>query len=260
MKLSVCVQLLVYMKPALLKKTLPQPTHWSSLPQGAAQKRTVETAVNALSRQFFGYHLVKLGQLSSGLTLDQCPIKHQIQVSTTEHTALAAKNSVIVGQPQELPFLENSIDAFILAHELDFAHDPHQILREVDRAIIHNGYVVIVGYQPLSLASLFRLMPAKYSGELKHARCFTTFRIKDWLSLLGFEVVKVEHYGFASLRFSGRLRFLCYLERPMRKYLPFLSSRYIMVAKKRVVPLSLIKPKWKPSPKFSPVGASMRNL
>ena len=258
MKLSVSVQLLVFMKPALLHKSLPQPVDWDALPKGQLQKQGIESTLAPLCRQFFGYHLLLLGRLSSELDMSDCPIKHKIQLTEKSQTALGNGVSPVMGKSCALPFLENSIDAFVLAHELDFARDPHQILREVDRTIIHNGHVAIVGYNPISLAGIFRFLPQKYSKGLKHARCFSTFRIKDWLHLLGFEVIGVHRQGFVSLFHNGRFKWLAKIEQGLRKYLPLFSSRYIIIAKKRVVPLSLIKPKWKPSPKFSAVSASMR--
>lgn len=234
---------------------------WGDLPVGQDLKKSVEAALLEISRRFFGYHLVKLGNLSSEVSLDQCPIKHSVTVLErypNQQSDVQIK-STLVASAHSLPFAESSVDAFLLAHELDFAHDPHQILREVDRSLIPNGHVVIVGFNPFSLAGLMRFVPFQSNRLLKDARFFSSMRINDWLHLLGYETLEQHHVVFSSLLFDRKFKRLDKIEAFCRKYMPIFSSIYIIVAKKRVVPLSLIKPKWKPSPKFSAVNASMRN-
>ena len=243
------------MKPALLAKQPRYPSSWQDLPVGEDLKAIVETAVEDISRQMFGYHLLKIGHLSAQLSLSQCPIKHK--VSVVRDTGI--KNSVIA-HSHELPFGENSIDAAILINELDFAQDPHQILREVDRIMIPNGQVAIVGFNPFSLAGLMKFLPINPKQILHDARFFSSMRIKDWLSLLGFEVVEHQHLVFSELFFERKVDADSRWQIWCQKYLPIFSSLYVIVAKKRVLPLSLIKPKWKPKPNFSVVGASMREV
>lgn len=249
------------MKPALTTKKPIYPKAWNELPVGNELKSQVESSLHDSCRSFFGYHLVRIGCLSREVNLANCTINHRIDVvnehcvrEQAEHTP-----SQVIADSHELPFSEGGIDAVILAHELDFSRDPHQILREVDRVLIPNGHVVIVGFNPFSLAGIFRFLPFSTNKIVREARFFSRFRIKDWLNLLGFEIIEQHQLAFSSLLFKKKYRIFSGLERLCRKYLPIFASVYVVVAKKRVVPLSLIKPKWKPSPKFSPVRASMRN-
>ncbi|WP_460314853.1 methyltransferase domain-containing protein [Aliiglaciecola aliphaticivorans] len=248
------------MKPALISKKPIYPTSWQALPVGDDMKQHVQTNLEACSRRFFGYHMVRLGCLSSQIDLPECAIKHIVNVVDAkcleQHQSLHGVN--VIAQTHELPFSENSVDAYLLAHELDFSKDPHQILREVDRTLIPNGYVVIVGFNPFSLAGTFRYLPLKSNKVLREARFFSSMRINDWLHLLGFEIIEQDQLVFSSLLFKRKSRIFSRIETFCRQYLPIFSSIYVIVAKKRVVPLSLIKPKWKPSPKFSAVGASVR--
>ncbi len=39
----------------------------------------------------------------------------------------------------------------MLPHVLEFAAEPHRILREVERVLVPEGQVVIAGFNPLSL-------------------------------------------------------------------------------------------------------------
>ncbi|MCV2885131.1 class I SAM-dependent methyltransferase [Aestuariibacter sp. AA17] len=242
------------MKPALSGRKPRYPSNWESLPAGNDLKDIIEHALDDVSRQIFGYHFLKLGSLSSELSLSHSPIKHIF--SMTEELGL--DNAAIVGKSQDLPFQENSIDAVLLAHEMDFSQDPHQVLREVNRVITPNGHVIIVGFSPFSPAGLLRFFPINPKQILHEARFFSSVRIKDWLHLLGFEVVNHQRLIFSELFFERRVHEDSRWQRWCQKYLPVFSTVYVIVAKKRVMPLSLVRPKWKPKPNFTAVGASMR--
>jgi hypothetical protein len=242
------------MKSALIKKQPTKPESWRDLPLGNELKCLIEKQIAEVSRKFFGYHLVRLGHLSSEIELAACPIKHQVNVTsnTQNHTS-------VLGSSSDLPLSENSVDAFLLAHELDFAKDPHQILREVDRTIMPNGYVVITGFNPFSLSGLFKYLPINKGNILHDARFFSCARVKDWLQLLGFEIVDVKHLLFNELFLQRKLMGESKWNNWCHQYLSVFTSMYIIVARKRVIPLSMIKPKWKAKTKFSTLGASVRN-
>lgn len=242
------------MKPALIKSHPAKPESWQDLPLGSDIKSLIESEIEDMSRKFFGYHLARLGHLSSQVELPSCPIKHQVNITDNlqPHTSLLATSS-------DLPLSENSVDAFLLAHELDFARDPHQVLREVDRTIMPNGYLVITGFNPFSLCGLFRFLPVSKGNALHDARFFSCPRVKDWLQLLGFEIVEAKHLLFNELFLKRKLREISKWNRWCHRYLSVFTTMYIIVARKREIPLSIVKPKWKRKPKFSTVGASVRN-
>ncbi|MGK0306977.1 MAG: SAM-dependent methyltransferase [Gammaproteobacteria bacterium] len=241
------------MRAALIKNHPTKPQLWQDLPLGHELKCLIENEISEVSRKFFGYHLVRLGHLSSQIELAACPIKHQINITSDTQTYTS-----LVANSDDLPVCENSIDAFLLAHELDFSKDPHQILREVDRTIMPNGYLVITGFNPLSLCGLFKYLPIKQGSILHEARFFSCARVKDWLQLLGFEIVDVKHLLFNELFLQRKLRSSSKWNQWCYRYLPLLTTMYVIVARKREIPLSMIKPKWKAKTKFSTVGASFR--
>lgn len=242
------------MKPALIKTHPTKPEQWNDLPLGDEIKLLIEKEITEISRKFFGYHLVRLGHLSSQIELPACPIKHQVNITSKLQTY-----TNLLGSSVDLPMSENCVDAFLLAHELDFAKDPHQILREVDRTIMPNGYVVISGFNPFSLCGLFKYLPINKGSVLHDARFFSCARVKDWLQLLGFEIVDVKSLLFNELFLRRKLRGASKLNTWCHQYLPLLTTMYVIVARKREIPLSMIKPKWKTKAKFSTVGASVRN-
>lgn len=242
------------MKPALIDQAPTYPNSWHNLPMGEALRQIIETTLADSSRKFFGYHMLRLGNLSSAIELADCPIKHKFNLTLKHHSYTA-----VMGKSDSLPIAENSIDVCLLINELDFAKDPHQVLREVTRCIIPNGHLVMVGFNPWSLCGLCKFLPINRQNPLHQARFFSLNRSKDWLQLLGFEVTAVRRTVFSELFLGRRLappsNWLNWCER----YLGWLSAIYIIEARKRDIPLSLIKPKWKAKPKFATVGATWRS-
>jgi hypothetical protein len=241
------------MKPALIKNRPTIPDSWQDLPLGVELKCLIENEIAEISRKMFGYHLVRLGNLSSQIELPDCPIQHKVNITTSQQI-----HSSILAKPTDLPISEKSVDAFLLAHELDFARDPHQIIREVNRCIMPNGYLILSGFNPFSLSGLCKYLPINQQNVLHQARFFSCARIKDWLQLLGFEIVDVKHLLFNELFLHRKLREPSKWNAWCHEYLSMLTTMYVIVARKREIPLSMIKPKWKTKTKFATVGASAR--
>ena len=94
----------------------------------------------------------------------------------------------LLADPHWLPFPENSLDLIVLPHALEFTSDPHQLLREVYRAMRAEGQIVISGLQsvqPVRRQALFR---ARRRSPPWNGSFIALYRLKDWLALLGFEV------------------------------------------------------------------------
>lgn len=276
------------MKSAFRAKPPRYPTSWDDFPAGEHIRDAVNTVCSDYAERIFGYHFAKLGSLSAEINLHTSPIRHHInqvpfdnqfgcqsvnntasnntseidvvssQLQDESRESTISRENTVVGLSHSLPFSENSIDGFLLANELDFAQDPHEILREVDRVITQNGYVIISGFNPLSLAGIAKFLPVKRGNILHDARFFTSYRIKDWLQLLGFEIVEQRQVLFSTLFFQQRWKGAAKLQHYLASYLPWCSAVYVILAKKRVIPMTAIKPKRNLKPRFSAVGASVR--
>lgn len=133
--------------------------------------------------KLFGFHLLKIGSLSAELTTDKCAISHQVNVGMSG-AALQVRADVY-----QLPFAAKSVDACLLAHSLPYADDPHRMLREVDRILVDDGWLVISAFNPFSLLGLAKLVPRLRQRQPYASRMFTQMRLLDWLSLLNYEVL-----------------------------------------------------------------------
>jgi len=236
------------MKPALAFKKQRYPESWQKLPNGNFIADEINQVIAAWLPKFFGYYLLKIGALSGELNCSQSPIKNQILIDERP------PNATVISDIDDLPFLEHSVDVCVLSHVLEFTGDPHHVVREANRVLIPNGYLIISGYNPFSLAGLNRLIPFRREKLPWNERFFSSMRVKDWLHLMGYEILADDHLMHSSLTGNlGTGKLSSYWKQFSSKFLPQLGSIYVIVAKKRVLPLTPIKPKWKLRPKFSPV-------
>lgn len=193
----------------------------------------IQERLNHWCPRMFGYHLLKIGALSGQLTCECSSIRHQCSLTD------AGEPQGILGSSEQLPIRSASIDVCLLAQSLDYAGDPHQVLREVDRVLTEDGWVILSGFNPHSLVGLGRLVPSLRRREPWRARMFSPERVQDWLHLLGFEVEEYEVFGFSCL--SRRSRITWWRENIGRDYCSFFASVYVLAARKRRVPLTPVR-------------------
>jgi SAM-dependent methyltransferase len=154
---------------------------------------------------------------------------------------------VLVGQPEALPILSDSLDAVVLPHTLDRSAAPHQVLREVDRCLIPEGHVLILGFDPWGIWGLVRML-AGWRGRAPWSLRFVgSGRLRGWLALLGFDVLLVRPVFYRPPLASSRL--LARLDGLERlggcRYRPP-AAAYVLLARKRVFGMTPVRPRWRP--------------
>jgi SAM-dependent methyltransferase len=147
----------------------------------------------------------------------------------------------------QLPFAANSADLVVLPHVLEFSSNPHDALREVERILLPEGHLILSGFNPLSLWGARRLLDRSgaypWRGKFIHL-----LRIKDWLALLGFEVVAGRMACYAPpLSNESWLKRGMFMDGAGDRWWPMLGGIYFLVAKKRVTGMRLIRPQWQHS-------------
>lgn len=238
------------MKPARSEKKLIQPHSWAQLKNGQWVSESIQTRLDEWCPKLFGYHMLKLGGLSCELTSCNCNIQHQVNLDI--HNPLHN----VVADGYDLPFLEKSFDTVILAHQLDYCNDPHRMLREVDRVMMDDGYLILTGFNPISFTGLARLMPWRKNNLPWSGRMFTTGRIRDWLGILNYQIIECDQYGLFPMQ-SNRPCWT-WLENGIGDWAASFGSLYYIVARKRTYPLKPIKPHWKLKRKLTPVGVNYK--
>jgi SAM-dependent methyltransferase len=144
----------------------------------------------------------------------------------------------------ELPFECDSLDLVLLPHVLEFSDNPHQIIREVERVLMPEGNLIISGFNPLSLWGLHRALGRK-QGYPWSGQFINLTRMKDWLALLGFEVVGGRFAAYAPpIHQKKWLERLAFMEKAGDRWWAVSGGVYFLHAIKRVPGMRLIKPKW----------------
>lgn len=240
-----------------LQQAVKQLRRWYTTELGQLLAQQERDQVDALLANMFGYHLVQLGRPGNGSLTSNTRIPHCLLL---DHSMLAAAEAgagvCVVGASSEaVPVATDSVDVVLLPHTLEYSREPHQVLREVDRMLIPEGHVLILGFNPFSPWQLWKLLPWRRRRAPWCGRFFSVPRVRDWLSLLGFDVEYSRCFFFRpplqSARLMGRLQFM---ERLGRRLWPIFGGAFIVVGKKRVTTLTPIKPRWKPRRSIIPAG------
>ena len=144
-----------------------------------------------------------------------------------------------------LPIASQSVDLALMPHVLEFSATPHQILREVERVLMPEGQVLITGFNPLSFWGVCHLLRRRRSEYPWCGKFIGLPRLKDWLALLGFEVVAGQLACYVpplqSAQWLARLQFM---EAAGDRWWPLGGGVFYLLAKKRVPGMRLILPTW----------------
>lgn len=210
---------------------------WFETPLGQYVLDKERAYLDDVTPDIFGFHALQLGLPAHDL-LRESRIAHRMRVASSGTPSLYAKC-------HELPFAEHSIDLVLLPHVLEFAEEPHAVLREVDRIMMPEGRLVILGFNPWSLWGLRSTVgPAR--GEVPWNGHFVSLlRVKDWLALLGFDVSAGRLAGYAPPFDNERLRRrFGFMEPAGDRWWAVGGAVYMLQAIKRVRGMRLITPAW----------------
>lgn len=158
---------------------------------------------------------------------------------------------------EELPFAAQSLDLVLLPHVLEFAFDPHQVLREVERVLRPEGRLMVSGFNPASLWGMRQLLmrPFRPAFFPRDPRFIGLPRLRDWLTLLGFELDGGRYGCYRppcnSQRWLDRTEMV---EHAGDRWWPILGAIYFVSAVKRVRGMRLIGPAWR-TPRTQRAGA-----
>src|SRR2546421_42121 len=169
---------------------------WLQTPAGLYVRAWEQQCLDSLTVDIFGFNAVQIGlpQLDA-LAANRMPNKWLLDSRLPSRPPQESRLT-LVSAFDELPFDSQSLDLVVLPHVLEFAAEPHQVLREVERVLIPEGRVIVCGFNPASLWGARqitgRLTGAHFLPE--EGEFIGLLRLKDWLKLLNMEVHR-GHFG-----------------------------------------------------------------
>lgn len=247
------------MDSAASEKSIIALDGWLQTPAGAYVRAWEQACLDELTADIFGFNAVQIGlpQIDA-LAANRMPNKWQAATrsSTREQLLLGSgsRQIAVALDFAELPFASQSLDLVVLPHVLEFAAEPHQVLREVERVLIPEGQVIICGFNPASLwgvrQGVGRLTRSAY---LPSAGEFISMpRMKDWLKLLNLGVSR-SHFGCyaPACRTERWIDRFSFMEPAGARWWPYLGAVYMVHAIKRVKNMNIIGPAWNRKPASS---------
>ena len=236
---------------------------WLTRCPGSRIVDTERVHLDCVLPDLFGYHLVQVGRLAGSNLLSKSRILDRVLIEVDGDSS-PARYPIVHGSASALPVGSDEVDVLVLPHVLEFEPEPHEALREASRVLVPEGHLLITGFNPWSLLGLWRLAlrsraTAPWGGQFISPR-----RLKDWLALLGFDLLEFNtHFRRPPLRSQQLLDRFAFLESDAFPLSFAGGATYVALARKRVTTLTLVRPRWRPRRRLAAVGLagpSIRNL
>ncbi|MGB0360131.1 MAG: class I SAM-dependent methyltransferase [Endozoicomonas sp.] len=143
------------------------------------------------------------------------------------------------------PVTPGSMDLVLIQHTLEVAESPHRLLSEAANTVMPGGKLIILGFNPYSLANTARYVVPSYRKMLRGVHFISPSRMKDWLVLLNFSIEKVMYSGYlhpVKHWFSGLKGDL--IENRLKQAHVPVGGFYLMIARRDTPGLTPIRKVW----------------
>jgi SAM-dependent methyltransferase len=135
-----------------------------------------------------------------------------------------ANEQTLICDYTDLPLESDSVNLVVLSFALEQVVEPQRVLCEVYRVLKPGGQLVIFGMNQLSI---YR--------RPKGVRRYSLWRIKKWLSSIGYGIIRNQTLGFLlSSAETKRLTIVDWVEVMGQLLVPKMGTCYIVYAQKKV--------------------------
>lgn len=195
--------------------------------------------------QKFGYYSLLYTPLAKSLVEEDLVIKNQFVINRKKEKV------DLVCSFEELPIASDTIDLAVLPNILQSAENPHQILREVERVLIPEGTLIVVGRNPFSWKGILARYQQWRSDRQSAVRDISRGRICDWFRLLGFETEQLISVSRNNHRLQ-KSQFYLWVKKLSSIHCDIFGSYYIIIARKKVSTLTPIRQSWRRNKQMVP--------
>ena len=224
-------------------------TYWESLDQMVARMDIISVNCPHTPATF---HLLSARQLklvqphayivntARGEVIDENALTRMLRAGDIAGAGL----DVFEHEPAVNPKLIELDNVVLLPHTLELIPSPHALLREVDRVLRANGYLVVLSFRPNGVWGLRHLL-SRGGYPPGHQRLIREGRLRGWLELLSFEIGPRQGYCH-TLPFERSRKFGMLPEgSEVVPWFPGFSEGYLLCAQKQVHPLTPIRRPWR---------------
>ncbi len=214
------------------------PAEWLSSGLGRQLLAAEGELLRGLLDDIFGLELLQLGTWgASRELLSQSRTRRQTVIGPAV-AGVSGFEVDVVAELSQLPIQTATVDAVLLPHTLEFAPDPHAIVREADRVLTGEGQLIVLGFRPVSLWGL-RSHASRQGYPAGLQQMLSMRRVCDWLGLLGYEVVLQRRYLYSRPWDTGDAGSRRILRRGLFNPLP--AAAWLLKARKHVYRMTPLK-------------------
>lgn len=195
--------------------------------------------------QAFGYNALLYSDLAKQLCDDTLPIKNQVVIGET------GLRLNLKCRFEELPIASDCIDLALLPGVLELSEFPHQLLREVERVLIPEGLVVVIGRNPFSWHGLHNRYKSWRDEKHSLKSDISRRRLGDWFRLLGFETDTEINISLSNHKLQNSQSY-SWVKQLGQTFCDYFCSYYIIIARKKVSTLTPIRPSWRRNKQLVP--------
>lgn len=220
---------------------------WFTSPLGQTVLQWENEKNDSIVSNAFGYHAVQIGMPSVNfLRSNRIRTKMILTEEIPDRYVDNDNLQYLKGSVEEIPLPTDSVDLVILPHTLELHQNPHAILREVDRVLVHDGRLVIMGFNPHSLWGLRNACGLKAVSPILNKQQVAVHRVKDWLQLLSFEIDR-GHFGLyiPACQSSQWIQRWDFMNKAGNRWWSAAGAVYIISAKKYTAGMHIIGPAWR---------------
>ena len=232
--------------------------NWLASPPGRYVLDWQQAHFDAAVADLFGFHALQLGEAGVDALRDN-RMPHRVHACRPADLGEGIAADLLVEHFEELPIATESLDLVVLPHVLEFAADPHQVLREVDRVLRPEGRVIVSGFNPVSLWGMRQWWTRAIVGDAfvpRDGQFIALPRLRDWFKLLSFEFDRGRYGCYRPpCRTQKWLDRTGFMEGAGDRGWPICGALYVVSAIKRVRAMRLVGPVRRPAlPKRAPVA------
>ena len=230
---------------------------WTETPLGRSLIQEEEQQLRQVLTKLYGPIAIQLGVLGFCTFMQSSSAIHHI--FSVDHKIPDNKDlpgTVLHAVAEAMPWDTKSVSVLLLPHVLEFSHDPHQVLREAERVLVPEGHLVLACFNPFSFWGIRRMFSGLFDQQQAVPWCgrfYRLARVKDGISVLGFEVIlgSTAYYlpPFKSSKLRSKLNFL---QNAGPRWWPMWSATFILVARKKEFGMTPIVPRWRKKKRLAP--------